>query len=55
MKWAKLAARIGDAIPFLGLIVNSEELQRRTASLTFSSQRLRDALPEFRFTTRQPW
>lgn len=49
MKWAKLAARIGDAIPFLGLIVNSEELQRRTASLTFSSQRLRDALPEFRF------
>lgn len=49
MKWAKLLARLGDALPLLDRILDSRELQRRTDTLTFSSQRLREALPDFRF------
>lgn len=49
MKWAKLLARLGDGLPLLDRILDSEELARRTTTLTYSSQRLREALPDFRF------
>lgn len=49
MKWAKLLARLGNVLPLLNRILNSRELKRRTSTLTFSTQRLRETLPDFRF------
>ncbi len=49
MKWAKLLGLLGDRLPLIDRILDTRELARRTTSLTFSSRKLREALPDFRF------
>ena len=49
MKWARIAARIGDSIRPAARILNSKELQLRITSLTFSTEKLQNAIPDFLF------
>lgn len=48
MKWAKIAARIGEIAGLGKVLMDREELRRRTSSLTFSVDKLKEKLPEFR-------
>lgn len=47
MKWAKLLAGIGDRIGLARILLDSDELKRRTTTLTFSADKLREALPAY--------
>ena len=48
-KWARKLASIGDRLPPVGRILDSESLAMRLSTLTLSTERLRAALPDFRF------
>lgn len=49
LKWAQLLARLGDAVPFMRFLLDSDELKRRMTSITYSNRRLCSALPDFVF------
>jgi hypothetical protein len=44
-KWAKILGKIGDILPFIGILLDSYKLQSRTNSLTYSNAKLVAALP----------
>jgi nucleoside-diphosphate-sugar epimerase len=46
LKWAKLLAKIGDIIPFVGNILDSGSLHERTHTLTYSNGKVAGALPD---------
>jgi nucleoside-diphosphate-sugar epimerase len=49
-KWAKILGKIGDILPFIGILLDSYKLQSRTNSLTYSNAKLVAALPsDFQF------
>lgn len=48
-KWAKIAARIGDKLPFSHNLPTSESLNFQLSTLTYNTDRLRERLPEFKF------
>lgn len=49
LKWARIIARIGDRLPLTSWLIDSNELRRRVTSITFSTQRLQETLPDFKF------
>lgn len=49
VKWARVLSRLGDRLELAARFIDSRELSRRTTSLTFSSEKLQNALPDFIF------